>query len=297
MGIDLHAHTTASDGSFTPRELVAHAKTLGLSAVAVTDHDTFGGHEEALEAGRELGVEVVPGIELSVKDEHGDKSHLLGYYVDAYGDLSRQLTYLQAERDARNEVILDKLASIGVPISMERVLEIARGGVTGRPHIAQALMERGYVASVQEAFDKYLADGSAASASKEVLHPAEAIELIHAGGGVAVWAHPTRPPSKRGGGNVDLEEWEAKLQRWIDWKLDGLEIFYSQYTPEEAQWTARMATKYGLLGTGGSDFHGTTKPTIELGMTHTGNAMPYEILNNLKARLKANESLLQGMVE
>jgi predicted metal-dependent phosphoesterase TrpH len=282
MGIDLHAHTTASDGSFTPLEMVTHAKERGLSAVAITDHDTFGGHAEALAAGRQLGIEIVPGIELSVKDETGDKSHLLGYYVDAQGELSRQLDFLQAERDARNIVILDKLASLGVPITMERVLEIARGGVTGRPHIAQALMEKGYVKSVQEAFDKYLADGSAAAASKEVLHPAEAIELIHAGGGVAVWAHPTRPPSKRGGGNVDFDEWEIKLQRWIEWGLDGLEIYYSQYTPEEAEWTARMAQRYGLLGTGGSDFHGTSKPTIELGVTHTGEALPAEVLDSLK---------------
>ncbi|RYG75241.1 PHP domain-containing protein [bacterium] len=284
MGIDLHAHTTASDGSFTPYELVAHAKLRGLSAVAVTDHDTFGGHEEALAAGAELGIEIVPGIELSVKDELGDKSHLLGYYVDAQGELSQQLAYLQAERDARNIVILDKLASLGVPITMERVLEIARGGVTGRPHIAQALMEKRYVASVQEAFDKYLADGSAAAASKEVLHPAEAIELIHAGGGVAIWAHPTRPPSKRGGGLVDFDEWEVKLQRWIEWGLDGIEIYYSQYLPEEAEWTLRMVEKYGLLGTGGSDFHGTTKPTIELGVTHTGEALPDAVLDMLKAK-------------
>ena len=147
-------------------------------------------------------------------------------------------------------------------------------------------MEKGYVGSVQEAFDKYLADGGTAAASKEVLHPQEAIELIHANGGVAVWAHPTRPPSKRGAGSVDYDEWEAKLQRWIEWGLDGLEVFYSEYTPEEAEWTARMAHKYGLLGTGGSDFHGTTKPHIQLGVTHTGQAVPAEVLNGLKSKKK-----------
>lgn len=282
MGIDLHAHSTASDGSLTPRELVQHAAQRGLSAVALTDHDTFGGHEEALAAGVELGIEIVPGIELSVADETGDKSHLLGYYVARDGKLSQELTQLQNERNRRNAVILEKLAALGAPIEMQRVLEISRGGVVGRPHIAQALMEAGHVQSVQEAFDKYLADGSSAAASKEVLHPAQAIELIHDGGGVAIWAHPTRPPSKRGAGAVDYELWEAKLRRWIEWGVDGLETYYSQYTPEEAAWTQRMAAQYGLLGTGGSDFHGVSKPTIGLGVTHTGEALPDAVLVELK---------------
>ena len=283
MGIDLHAHTTASDGSATPTELVELAKKIGLKAVALTDHDTFGGHAEAILAGEKLGIEIVPGIELSVKDETGDKSHLLGYYVARGGALENQLDFLQAERDKRNLVILEKLAELGVPISFERVAQISRGGVMGRPHIAEAMMEKGYVSSVQEAFDKFLADGSAATASKEVLHPAEAIELIHAGGGVAIWAHPTRPPSKRGG-SIDLTLWEEKLKRWVEWKLDGIEVFYSQYTPEEAAWTAEMAQKYALLGTGGSDFHGKNKQTIDLGVTHTGSAVPDEVLTALKSR-------------
>jgi hypothetical protein len=284
MGIDLHAHTTASDGSATPTELVELAKSRGLKAVAVTDHDTFAGHAEAIAAGERLGIEIVPGIELSVKDETGDKSHLLGYYVARGGALENQLDFLQAERDKRNHIILEKLAGLGVPVSFERVAQISRGGVMGRPHIAQAMMERGYVSTIQEAFNQYLADGSAATASKEVLHPAEAIELIHAGGGVAIWAHPTRPPSKRDGTTVDFTVWEEKLKRWVEWKLDGIEVFYSQYTTEEANWTAEMAEKYALLGTGGSDFHGTTKPTIQLGVTHTGNPVPYEVLEKLKAR-------------
>lgn len=282
MGIDLHAHTTASDGSLTPREVVQLAQKRDLRAVAITDHDTFGGHQEAMEAGAELGVEIVPGIELSVKDERGDKAHLLGFYVARNGALETQLDFLQAERRARNLVILDKLASLGVPVSMERVEEISRGGVMGRPHIAQAMMELGYVQTVQEAFDRFLADGGAATASKEVLHPAEAIQLIHDGGGAAIWAHPTRPPSKRGAPSVDFAEWEEKLRGWLEWKLDGLEIYYSQYTPEEASWTAHMARKYDLIGTGGSDFHGASKPGIELGITHTGVAVPDEVLAALK---------------
>lgn len=283
MGIDLHAHTTASDGSATPRELVQLAKERGLRAVAVTDHDTFGGHAEALQAGAELGIEIVPGIELSVRDEHDDKAHLLGYYVAPDGALSRQLEYLQSERNKRNAVILRNLAALGVPVSMERVLELARGGVVGRPHFARALMERGYVADAQEAFNRFLADGAAATASKEVLHPAEAIRLIHEGGGIAVWAHPTRPPSQRDGA-IDLAQWEAKLRRWIEWGVDGIEVYYSQYTPEEERWANAMARKYDLLGTGGSDYHGATKPTIQLGVTHTGAAVPDEVLHALQTK-------------
>lgn len=283
MGVDLHAHTTASDGSFTPRELVLEAKNRGLAAIGITDHDTLGGHAEAIAAGLELGVEIVPGIELSVKDAAGEKFHLLGYYVAADSALARELGQLQRDRDARNAVIVDKLAALGAPISMVRVLEIARGGVVGRPHLARALIEAGHVVSVQEAFDRYLADGAAATASKEVLTPARAVELIHAAGGVAIWAHPTRPPSKRAG-TVDFAVLESQLRDWIEIGLDGLEIYYSQYSPAEARWTAQMAAKYGLLGTGGSDFHGKSKPDIHVGVVHTGSAVPDEVLTALKGK-------------
>ncbi len=283
MGVDLHVHTTASDGSFTPREVVEMAQKLGLSALGITDHDTLGGHAEALAAGAEMGVEIVPGIELSVQNEAGEKSHLLGYYVAQDSGLAHELAGLQAQRSARNEVILANLASLGAPISMARVLEIARGGVVGRPHLARALIEAGHVATTQEAFDKFLADGALASASKAVLTPARAVRLIHEAGGVAVWAHPTRPPSKRAG-EVDFAVLERQLQDWLQIGLDGLETYYSQFREDEASWTAQMARKYALLGTGGSDFHGVTKPDIEIGRTHTGLAVPDEVLDALKVK-------------
>ncbi len=290
MGVDLHAHTTASDGSFTPRELVFEAKSRGLLAVGITDHDTLGGHDAALEAGREAGVEIVPGIELSVKDEAGEKSHLLGYYVAADSALARELLELQRERDARNQVILDQLAALKMPISLARVLEIARGGVVGRPHIALAMIERGYVETTAQAFEKYLGDGAAVTATKAVLTPARAIELIHDAGGVAVWAHPTRPPSKRAG-ELDFGKLEAQLQAWISLGLDGLETYYSQYSEREAAWAAQMAAKYGLLGTGGSDFHGKSKPDVHLGVTHTGNAVPDAVLADLKGLRRQSRRL------
>ncbi|PQV62458.1 hypothetical protein B1R32_1331 [Abditibacterium utsteinense] len=288
MGIDLHTHTTASDGSFTPREVVELAKNQGLRAVGITDHDTLSGHAEALQAGAELGVEIVPGIELSVQNEGGEKFHLLGYYVASDSLLARELEALQRERAARNAVILEKLAHLGAPISMERVLEIARGGVVGRPHLARALVEAGHAGDVQDAFNRFLADGALASASKAVLTPARAVELIHQAGGVAVWAHPTRPPSKRAG-ETNFDELERQLQAWLEIGLDGLEIYYSQFREDEAQWTAQMAQKYALLGTGGSDFHGESKPDIQIGKVHTGRAVPDEVLGALKLKKRGSQ--------
>ena len=159
MSIDLHAHTTASDGSFSPRQLVRHARDLGLRAVAITDHDTFGGWDEALEAGEEMRVEVVPGIELSVSGG-GEKFHLLGYYFERASALGAALGQLQAERARRNEVIIENLNQMGHPVTMARVREIAGPDAQiGRPHIASALMELGAVLSVQNAFDTLLKEG------------------------------------------------------------------------------------------------------------------------------------------
>lgn len=281
MPVDLHAHTTASDGSFSPRELIALAREKGLSAVGITDHDTFGGWDEAFAAGEEYGVEVVPGIELSVANEVG-KFHLLGYYVERESELGAVLKDIVGERDKRNRIILDNLAALGMPLEEREVLALASDeGVIGRPHFARAMMIRGYVESVQEAFDKYLADGASAHAPKKVLAPDLAVRLIHEAGGVAVWAHPTRPPSSRTE-ILSPAKGEEQLVHWRQWGLDGLEIYYSAYTPEEAVWTQQAAQQYGLLGTGGSDFHGVSKPTVHLGVVHTGGAVPDEVLVGLK---------------
>ena len=288
--IDLHAHTTASDGSFSPTELVAHARELGLSAVAVTDHDTFGGWDEALEAGEQLGVEIVPGIELSVSGD-GEKFHLLGYYFERDSELGDALAQLQAERARRNDVIVENLNALGHPITMKRVRQIAGAGAQiGRPHIATALMEIGAVSSVQNAFDTLLAEGGPAYASKETLHPAEAVRLIHDAGGVAIWAHPTRAPSERAA-LLDFARGEQMLEQWREWDLDGLETYYGAYTPAEIEWSARMMKQFGLIGTGGSDFHGITKPTVLLGQVNGGQGVPAAVLEALKARARQRRGL------
>ncbi len=290
MPIDLHAHTTASDGTFSPRELVAHAQELGLSAIAVSDHDTIFGWEEALEAGRELGVRVVPAIELSVSDENG-KFHLLGFFPhrsDLEGTkLGEAVQELQRERDERNTRIYANLEQLGVPVSPQRVREIAGGGAQiGRPHIAKAIIELGQATSVQDAFDKYLDAKSPAYSSKAGLTPGEAVAHIHDAGGIAVWAHPTRQPSERAG-ILDFAEGEALLPHWLGWGLDGLETYYGAYTPEEAAWTRAMSERFNLLGTGGSDFHGSTKPNVPLGQVNGGGGVPDEVLEKLLAHERA----------
>ena len=283
--IDLHAHTTASDGTFAPRELVSHAREIGLQAVAVTDHDTFGGWDEALRAGAELGIEVVPGIELSVSDGK-DKFHLLGYYFERESELGETLAELQRERAGRNARIVEKLNALGKPITMKRVREIAGAGAQiGRPHIAQALIEIKAVSSIQNAFDTLLADGGPAYSSRKSLHPADAVRLIHGAGGVAIWAHPTRAPSERAA-LLDFAHGEELMRQWSEWKLDGLETHYGAYTPAEVAWTNAMAAQFGLIGTGGSDFHGANKPNVKLGAVNGGQSVPMEVLEKLKERAR-----------
>ena len=299
MPIDLHAHTTASDGTLSPRELVAHARDIGLTTIAVSDHDTYAGWQEALRAGRELGIGVVPAIEVSVSDEKHGKFHLLAYFPRRTAQdeeqpdslatlentqLGREITELQAERARRNDVIFENLDRLGVGVSPHRVREIAGADAQiGRPQIARAMVEAGYVESIQDAFNKYLDANGPAYAGKEGLSPQRAVELIHDAGGVAVWAHPTRQPSERAQ-ILDFTRGEALLQKWIEWGLDGLEIYYGAYTGEEAAWTRAMSERYHLLGTGGSDFHGATKPNVPLGKVNGGGSVPEQVVDSLKSR-------------
>lgn len=275
--VDLHAHTTASDGSLSPRELVALAKEKNLRAVGVTDHDTIAGWDEAFEAGEKLGIEIVPGVELSTSYE-GGRFHLLGYFISPESKLAGVLAQIQRERGNRNAAIFENLEKLGVPLTEAEVREIAgrEDGELGRPHLARAMVNRGYVRSTQEAFDKYLADGAPGYAPKKVLTPREAIELIHDAGGVAIWAHPAHRAK------FSYDELEDRLRDWKAWGLDGLEIYYSKYSQEDAAWACAMSEKYALVGSGGSDFHGISKPDVFLGVTHTGEAVPDEVLAELK---------------
>jgi hypothetical protein len=249
--IDLHVHTSASDGRYTPAELVALAAEKGLEALAVTDHDTLDGLPEALEAAGDYpGLKLLPGIEIS-SHSPGSEVHILGYFVRLQD--AELLTHLALMRNSRTEragAMVEKLRGLGFDICLERVREIAGEGNLGRPHIAQALLEKGYVSSLQEVFTLYLGQGCAAYVDRHKLTPAEAVSLITRAGGLAVLAHPTTV-----GNLYDLVP-QLKAAG-----LAGIEVYYKDYAEERRQELAKYARRHRLIATGGSDFHGIDEAT------------------------------------
>jgi hypothetical protein len=281
--IDLHAHTTASDGSLSPGELVQMAKDIDLGAVAVTDHDTLDGLPEAVEYGKTLGIEVVQGVEISAEFSPGTM-HILGYDFDANHEvLSGKLQALQEARRTRNPQIISKLNALGMDITMEEVTAAAGGGQVGRPHFAKVLLEKSYIGSTKEAFQKYLAKGGPAYVDKFRFYPEEALKVILEAGGLPVLAHPF---SLKFAGESELENLVVEL---VEFGLVGLEVYYSEHTSAMSESYLRLAKKYGLAPTGGSDFHGVTKPAIKLG-TGMGNlAVPYSLLSGLRSKRKGTK--------
>jgi hypothetical protein len=246
MRIDLHLHTTASDGQYTPKALVALAYKQGLELIAITDHDTTEGVVEAQEAASVTGSPlVIPGIELSAEDPAGDV-HVLGYFIDLQvPSFQQQIAYFRDERYSRGQRILERLAAMGLPLDWERVLGIAEGGAIGRPHIARAMVEAGFVESVKEAFDRFLYNGGPAYVSRPRLSPEQAVELIHSAVGVAVLAHPGLLP-----------DYTHVVKRLVPIGLDGVELVHPA-NPENVRLDLRaLAQRYNLIMTGGTDFHG-----------------------------------------
>ncbi|GAB6137414.1 PHP domain-containing protein [Halanaerobaculum tunisiense] len=243
--IDLHLHTTASDGSFTPAELVEAAEERDLAAIAITDHDTVAGVKPAREAGADLDLEVVPGIELTTYYQ-GQRVDILGYYIDPTDqELTAVVAKLQQARQTRAQQILAKLAELGVELELEQVLAIAGDQGVGRPHIAQLMVEEGYVIDLQTAFDDYLEDGGPAYVPKYQLEPSDAIELIEQAGGISVLAHPGV-----------IADRELVLDLLTSQDFAGLEVYYSDHTQKEIDYYRQLATEQDLLMTGGSDCHG-----------------------------------------
>lgn len=277
--IDLHTHSTISDGSETPTRVIQMAAEKGLRALSLTDHDTVGGLDEAFEAASRLNdFELIPGIEISAEYEEGT-IHILGHFIDYNNEaLLKSLEVLQKARADRNPKIIRKLCDLGLEITEEEVAEIAGDGVVGRPHIAQALINRGYVKNVQEAFDKYLKKNGKAYVDKERFSQVDSIDMIHKAGGVATLAHPKFVH----GGN--LKNVEQLIKSLAEKGLDGLEVYYGSHSPKEVKWFAELAEKYGLIATGGSDFHGKTKPDIEIGTGMGKLKVPYEIVPRLKEK-------------
>jgi predicted metal-dependent phosphoesterase TrpH len=272
--IDLHTHTTASDGSLAPAALVALAAESGVSVLGITDHDTTAGIAEALAAGQRHGVTVVPGIELNsdFEDRHCD---ILGYFIDSENEPLRALmTRLQHARAERAVIIVEKLNGLGVAISIDEVIAIADGGAVGRPHIARALVARGHVADVSEAFRLYIGRRGPAYADRYRLSPAEACAFIRAAGGVPVLAHPV-PPSDPFSDPLKLLTFLPGL---VEAGLGGLECYYAGYTARVSRWLDALAWHFHLVPTGGSDYHGPWRQDRVLGCVE----VPAETVEKLR---------------
>lgn len=275
--VDLHTHSNISDGSMSPVELVRHAGNCGLAALALTDHDTIDGVSEACEEGSRIGLEVIPGLEISV--DFSPEMHILGFFSGKdYLRIEDVLISLRRNREERNPKIINKLNEMGFNIDMEEVSEKARGGLTGRAHIAGVLFEKGYVSSTQEAFDKLLSSGRPAYFKKDKLTPAQGIKEIIDAGGVPVLAHPIYL-------YMNYKELDSLLAELKTAGLKGIEAYYVDNSPEDTGNLVKLADKHGLLITGGSDFHGTFKSGIEIGRGYGDLRIPYELLDKLKKAL------------
>lgn len=276
--VDLHVHTAYSDGSLKPAEAVWLAVDVGLAAIAVTDHDGVDGNAEAFAEGAQQGLEVIPGVEISC-DFTPTNVHIVGLFVDPTNDqLAEALADVREYRKRRNPKILAKLAELGIPLGLEEVEAKAGGKTVGRPHIAEAMVEKGYVADFREAFDKYLAHNKPAYVGRRRIAAEEGIALIHGAGGLAFLAHPgvyALPPRI-------LESMVFKLTRA---GLDGVEVYYADHLPTDTAFLRRLADEYDLLASGGTDFHGAAKPGVELGIGRGDLKIPYELVARMKARL------------
>ena len=277
-GIDLHAHTTRSDGTFTPTELVRLALSRGLSVLGVTDHDTTDGLEEAERAAGGTALEIVPGVELSTMYE-GSSVHVLCYWMErSHRELQAELERLREDRFRRGERMVEKLQTLGYPVTFERVREIAAGGNIVRPHIAQALVEAGVVATEEEAFtEEFIADGGRADVPKHALHPLEALDLITAARGACVLAHPGM---WAGQGSVPDELIEAMAERG----MAGLEADHPDHSPEQRVRYGSLASRLGLVATGASDCHGVRYDPVRLGSVTTDSGQFAALRDRVPAR-------------
>jgi predicted metal-dependent phosphoesterase TrpH len=287
--IDLHAHTTVSDGGDSPRDLVGKATRAGLSAIAITDHDNDAGCDEAVDAGRELEVEVVPGVEISCDVEDlGERGyhpsarptmHLLGYFIPSEENaLSEALADLQYHRANRNQLIVRRLNELGIDVTFEEVEREAGGpgAQIGRPHFAAVLVRHGAVRDYQSAFDEYLAKGAKAYLSRKLYKPDDAIELMRSAGVVPVFAHPFTL-------NLGPEELERFTGEMIDAGIEGIEGYHGDWSLEEQAPLRELGARNGLVVSGGSDYHGDMRPDRSLPGGRHGVAVPDDVLDALRA--------------
>lgn len=273
--VDLHVHSTYSDGTLTPSELAIHAKHMGLSAFALTDHDTIDGISEAMHAGKEQGIEVIPGVELSTS-YNNKEIHIVGLFIDYNDDiLKNKLNYLKNTRINRNIEMCNKFKNLGINISYEKMLEMYPDSVITRAHFADYLVKMGIIKSRTEAFERYLGDRRPCYVPRQKIQPQEAIDMIKNAGGIAILAHPILY-------HLGSEQMNSLVQYLCECGLTGLEAIYSTYTMGEELSMRKLANENNLLISGGSDYHGENKPHIEMGTGRGKLFVPYNILEHLK---------------
>lgn len=268
--VDLHAHSTASDGSRSPTDVIREAKRVGLAAMALTDHDTIDGIAEAAAAGAELGVRVVPGVELSAVE--GDvETHILGLHVSDTHEMEVELVGLRDMRRARAQRIVTRLNELGVRIEFASVLEQAAGGAIGRPHVARAMIAEGWAVDFRDAFDRYLGNGRPAFVAKDHLSVIDAIGLIHRAGGLAILAHPSHAGTRE------------RIARFVEEGIDGVEVRHPSHSAEDTTRLAALVEHFSLVPSGGSDWHGAQDGPRTLGMMH----VPADWLGRQDGRVRA----------
>ena len=278
--VDFHTHSTCSDGTFTPTELVDHAKKCGISAFALTDHDSVDGIKEAQNRAEEIGIELVPGIEFSAAES--TETHIIGLFIDPENEtLLKTIDKLKGSRKRRMEEVCSKLRGLGFDITHDEALRLAGGNFVGRAHIAKLMVEKGYCETIKECFEKYIGLNKPAYAPKHELSAVEAVKAIRAAGGLAYLAHLNQT-----GFNID--ELEKLLIELKEAGLNGIEGYYPEYTPENTARYRALAEGLSFSLSGGSDFHGTMKPHISIGKGKGDLIIPYYILENMKGIIKRN---------
>ena len=274
--VDLHMHSTASDGALPPAEVIAAAAAAGLSAVALTDHDTTAGVEEARRAGDALGVRVVPGVELSAH-EGSKELHLLGLHVERIDEIEHDLEALRTARRSRAERIVDRLNTLGVPITLDTVLAEAGEGAIGRPHVARVMVNSGWARDFRDAFDRYLGTGRPAYVAKPQFAVSDAIALVHRAGGLAVYAHP--------GADATREH----LTTLAASGLDGVEVLHPSHSAEDVARIGALATHLRLVPSGGSDWHGSAEGPRAIGAMHVPSAWLEQQVARVQERASENK--------
>ena len=282
--IDLHIHSTASDGTLTPQEILTQAQNLQLGAIAITDHDTLDGSKSALSIGIPPSVKFLTGVEISSEPPPSFSSagsfHILGYAVDVdHPQLNHTLSMLRDSRNRRNPQILKLLSLFGIKITLDEVRNLAGNSQPGRPHIAQLMVKKGYVPSIDAAFDEYLGNGKPAYVDRFRFECEDTIKAILKAGGIPVLAHPLLLGIKE---NDILEDMIAVL---TEMGLKGIEVYYPEHTKNLIEYYSRLASHYNLLMTGGTDFHGDIKPEIKMGIGKGNFFVPYELYEKLISSL------------